>query len=492
MAENLGFARARFVLPLSDALGRDRRIGDGYVLWRGDRILEVGAYSEAIGLRLLREHPGLTALTAAGPVSATELSQLPMLEGVLLPGFIKAHGHDAEPPIMGLVKDVPLTAWLDGAVNVWNKFIDEEGEQVGERLGIDPYEAAYWKSRVDDIYYGITSSMVHHCNYAKHFVDGLAKVNERAGTRMFIAVGSQDRNYYEKILDTPQEAIARLDAYQARHKDLPRTTIMPGPDQLFSNGPDMLKAQKEWAREHGTLFHCHSSEERATTAWFKETYGQTPVQYADSLGILDERTILAHQVHCADEDLDILARTGAKVVHNPLANTILGSGMPPIMTMLERGIPFSVSTDGSGSADNQNILAAARLASQYQKAVHQNAENIPAQKALELITIDAAELLGIPAGSLEPGRAADLIMVSTRRPNMVPTRLSNVVENLIWASDGSEVELVVAGGRLLRQGSDYKTLDLDAILDKVSRLSAELDRFRATQTTELRGTGAHL
>ena len=490
----LGFVRGRYLLPMSDELGRETRIEDGYVLWRDDEILESGSFTPDVGQRLVSEHgPELEVIghgSAARGVSSVE--GLTQLDGVVLPGFIKAHGHDHEPPIIGLVKDVPLTHWLDGVVNVFTKFLKEQRDELGEALGESPQLVSYLKARVDDIYYGITSSMVHHCNFAKYYAEDLAEANRRAGTTMYIAVGSQDRNYAGEILDIPHTvAIDRLDRYFESLADQPRTTVLPGPDQFFSNGPEMLKAAKAWANDHDTLLHCHSSEEGKTTAWFVETYGQTPVAYAKSLGILDERTVLAHQVHCTEEDLDILAETGTKVVHNPLANTILGSGMPPIIGMLDRGIPIAISTDGSGSADNQNILAAARLASQYQKAFHQNAHVLPAQKVLEMITAEAADILGLNAGRLEPGRAADIVVVSTSRPNMTPTRVSNVVENLIWASDGSEVEYVVAGGRLLRAKDRYLTLDTSDILAKVTTLSTRFDRYREDAAPTLKGTGAH-
>ena len=98
-------------------------------------------------------------------------------------------------------------------------------------------------------------------------------------------------------------------------------------------------------------------------------------------------------MNTTENDLKILQRTGTKVVHNPLANTILGSGMPPILKMLEHKIPVCFSTDGSGSADNQNILSAARLASQYQKAFNQDASVINAEEALKRITSVAAQIL---------------------------------------------------------------------------------------------------
>ncbi len=489
-----GFVRSRFLLPMSDALGRDTRIEDGYVLWEGDQLVEVGPYDDAVGARLLAAHGAalevLGAPEGAGPPRSTD--DLTRIEGVVLPGFVKCHGHDHEPPIIGLVKDVPLTRWLDGVVNPFTKFMDERREDLLAQLGDSPQLVSYLKARVDDISYGITSSMVHHCNYAKYYADDLATAATRAGTRMFIAVGSQDRNYYEGLLDLPHTvAMDRLDRYHERWADEPRVTILPGPDQLFSNAGDMMKAAKAWARDHDTLLHCHSSEEPNTTRWFIETYGQTPVAYAHGLGILDEHTVFAHQVHTSDEDLELLAKTGTRIVHNPLANTILGSGMPRILDMLAAGVPVAISTDGSGSADNQNIIAAARLASQYQKAFHQDAEALPAQKVLEMITVDAAAILGIPAGSLTPGLSADLIVIDTTRPNLVPTRITNVVENLIWAANGDEVSHVVAGGQLLRAGDRYETLDLDDILAKVTTLATEFDAYQVENQGALSGTGAN-
>jgi len=486
------FIRAKFLLPMSEALGREHRIQDGYALWDGDALLEVGPYTEEVGARIVREHG--PDLEVVGPTTLTrgvsDADALVRHEGVLMPGFVKAHGHDHEPPIIGLVKDVALTGWLDGVVNPFTGFMKREQSRLEDLLGRTPQSVSYLKARVDDLYYGITTSMVHHCNHSKYFADDLVAAAETAGTRMIVAVGGQDRHYADDLLDTVEGALERLDGYRERHGHKTRVTIIPGPDQLFSNGPEMMSALKGWARDNGTLLHFHSSEEKQTTAWFRETYGKTPIAYAHGLGILDSRTVVAHQVHSTEEDLKILAETGTRIVHNPLANTILGSGMPPVVDMLERGIKVAISTDGSGSADNQNILAAARLASQYQKARYSRADYLPAQQALEMITIEPAQILGLPTGTLEVGRPADLVVVATDTPNMTPTRITNVVENLVWASDGSEVRVVIGGGEVLRQGSTFHTLDVERILADVSTLSAEFDAHRV-DAPQLRGTGAN-
>jgi 5-methylthioadenosine/S-adenosylhomocysteine deaminase len=308
-------------------------------------------------------------------------------------------------------------------------------------------------------------------------------------------VGGQDRHYVEEILDKPEAAVERLDRATAI-SGLKHTTFCPGPDQFFSNSRKMLIPLKAWAREHDTLFHIHSSEEPNTTRWFiKEIEpGLTPVQFAESIGILDEQTVLAHQVNCGPHDVEILARTKTKVVHNPLANTILGSGMPPIMEMIAAGIPVAISTDGSGSADNQNIIAAARLAAQYQKAVHADARLLPSQQLLEMITVVPAKTLRFNQGELTPGRQADWVVVGLTRPNLVPTRLDNVTENLIWAADGSEIDAVVARGRVLKEHGVVKPFadgtTPETIMSAVQTLSERFAEHRET-AEELRGTGAH-
>lgn len=464
--------RAEFLLPISDKIGRDARIKDGYVLLENEKILEVGKYGKEIGKRIIKEYGKDLQIIGNNKKKNLKETDITCLHGVILPGFVKAHGHDHESPIIGMAKDVPLTAWLDEAVNTFTGFMHENSEALKKKIGKSPYLVTYLKARLDDIHYGITSSLVHHCNFNKYHVKEIVEANTKAGTKIIIAVGSQDRNYDERVLDKPHTvAVKRLDKYSKEFSKTGRVSIIPGPDQFFSNSPELLKAQKKWAKDYNTLIHIHSSEEPKMTEWFTEKYGMTPVEYGQSIGFLDGNTILAHQVNCTENDLAIIKKTRAKVVHNPLANAILGSGMPPVKNMIDMGIPFVISTDGSGSSDNQNILNAARVASQYQKALHKNARLLPAQRLLEMITVDAANMLRLNVGSLEPGKDGDVIVIDISKPNMTPTRMDNVVENLIWASDGSEVMYVIANGRVLMDNYRVLTLDEEAIKKDVTVLS---------------------
>jgi 5-methylthioadenosine/S-adenosylhomocysteine deaminase len=498
--------RAQFLLPLAGP-NRGERIHDGYVLSEGETIKEAGRYTSAIGERLIgtygaslcimgRFQPdGDASRLQAGVGERPSGDAIPRLHAVLLPAFVKAHGHDHEQPIIGIAKDEPLTAWLDHAVNPFAGFINHHHDELARELGDSPRSITYRMARLCDIHYGITTSMVHHCTYNKYHCREIAAANEAAGTTMIVAIGGQDRHYVKEVLDRPQDALERLRT-AIGIPGLERTSFCPGPDQVFSNSRDMLIPLKAWAREHDTLFHIHSAEEPRTTRWFSEAIepGLSEVEFAESIGILDGGTVLAHQVNCGPRDVRILARTGAKIVHNPLANTILGSGMPPIMEMIAAGVPVAISTDGSGSADNQNILAAARLAAQYQKARHQDATLLPSQQLLEMITSVPAGILRQNQGELAPGRRADWILLALDRPNLIPTRLDNLMENLIWAADGSEVVTVVARGRILKDGGRILPfrdgITPEQIMASTQRLSELFADYRRT-APELRGTGVH-
>ncbi len=484
--------RSRFVLPVEPETGTPTRIEDGYVFSENGAIIEVGAWDDSVAARInplvnSNEVQALGVPTHSGVPTLGE--PVPLLPGILLPGFVKAHGHDHESAIVGVARDEPLADWLDHAVSAFSGFVHESADHLEQNLGLSPWRASFRKARLDDLVYGITTALIHLCNYSKYHLDEIVDTNAAAGTRLIVAIGSQDRNYDPRVLDSVDQALARLDKGVERCGSDRRVSVIPGPDQFFSNSPEMLVALKKWAARRETLIHIHSSEEPRTTEWFRRTYGQTPVEYGASIDFVDARTMLAHQVVSTERDLDIISASGAMVVHNPLANTILGSGMPPLMEMIDRRIPLAISTDGSGSADNQNMIAAARLASQYQKAFHRDASLLPAESLLALITRAPARMLGLDTGALRPGFDADFILVDTRCPNMTPTRLDNCLENLFWAANGSEIRYVVAGGVVVVDDYQPTTIPVNETLLAIQELSERFHQWRLT-APEIRAAGA--
>lgn len=466
-------ARTRLLVPLSNKLGDDARINDGYILTEGPIIKEVGPYSSEVGTKIITECGNELLILGARPQESYQEEDIPMLDGVTLPGFIKCHGHDHESPLIGISKDEPLVDWLDHTVNMFTGFMNTCRDELKDKFGKSPNLIPYFKARLDDLHYGITTCLVNHTSFNKYRVDDLVTANLAAGGKMIIALGSADQNYEPRVLETIEDALSRLERCQQDFGDAERTEIIPGPDQIFSNSPEMLSALKKWADRYDKLVHVHSSEEPETTRWFTEQYGMTPIEMAQKAGFLDSNTLLAHQCNSTDHDLEIIRESGATVIHNPLANTIIGDGMPPVIEMMEMRIPVVISTDGAGAADNQNIINAARLAAQYQKAYHRDATLLPSLTLLKMITVDAAHALRLNSGCLESGKDADFIILDLRATNLVPTRADNVIENIIWAADGNEIRWMVANGLLL--SDDYRAVRLDE--EKIKHETLELSRM---------------
>jgi len=152
------------------------------VLSEYDKIIEVGEFNEEVKNRVSQLKP----LKIIG----SDSDEIPCLKGVLLPGFVKSHGHDAESPIIGLEKETTLTEWLDRCVNPFTWFLNENTPLLQKVLGVSPHLVTYRKARLDDLQFGITSTLTHHCNHNKYHVPELAQANVEAGTKMVIAVGS--------------------------------------------------------------------------------------------------------------------------------------------------------------------------------------------------------------------------------------------------------------------------------------------------------------
>lgn len=483
-------ARARLLITMAKGPDGSRRhvVEDGYVLTNGDIIEEAGAWSSEVLARLT---PRLRTrkITVLGGGIGYEPQQI---DGILMPGFVKAHGHDHEQMLKGRAKGVPLTAWLDSAVNPLGWFLRDNTERLDHMLEMDPFVLAYAMARLEDVRFGITTALTHHCNHNKLRIRELRDANHLAGTCLICVPGAQDRFYDPRVLDTPEEAIARLDAATELESDY--FQIAAGADQCFSNSRAMLEPIKRWARDQGKLFHIHSAEEPGTTRWFTESIepGMTPVEYFESIGILDRNTMLAHQVNCGEKDINILARRNVAVVHNPLANTILGSGMPPVIEMRDQGVRVAVSTDGSGSADNQSMIGAMKAMLQYFAAYHRNNTLLTAWDALEMATVVPAQMMHIHAGELAPGRLADFIIVDTSSDqlHLQPTESHNAAENLVWAATGTEISTVVCHGRLLRENGRFMFVDIPTMVAKLRMLSREFDKYLATATA-LKATGVH-
>jgi cytosine/adenosine deaminase-related metal-dependent hydrolase len=156
--------------------------------------------------------------------------------------------------------------------------------------------------------------------------------------------------------------------------------------------------------------HTHLAEVREEVVEARRRWGRTTVERAADVGLLEVPVVAGHGIWVGEREIGLLADAGVAVVHNPVANMILGSGVCPLAALRGAGIPVGVGTDGAASNDSQNMLEAVKTAALLQKVARLDPRAATADDVLAMATVEGARALGLDGlvGSLQPGRRANL------------------------------------------------------------------------------------
>jgi 5-methylthioadenosine/S-adenosylhomocysteine deaminase len=198
----------------------------------------------------------------------------------------------------------------------------------------------------------------------------------------------------------------------------------------------------------------------------------TPLHYLDRFGLVDHRLTAVHCVHMADQDLDLIQERGVIPIYNPKSNMKLGSGIAPVVEMLRRGIPVALSTDGSASNDLLDMFEEMRAGALLQKVTAEDPAVISAVDMFRMATENGARACRIDAGTLDPGRLADLVLVDLNKAHLLPVH--DIVNSLVYCAKGSDVDTVVIGGQVVMQGRKLVTMDEQVILDMAQEWGRDL------------------
>jgi 5-methylthioadenosine/S-adenosylhomocysteine deaminase len=252
--------------------------------------------------------------------------------------------------------------------------------------------------------------------------------------------------------------------------------VLPGcfPHGAYTVGPEGLRAAWRIANERGGLFSTHAAETRAEQETVTGRHGRSVIRHLDALGLLDPRTVLAHCVWLDDEEIAILARTGATVAHNPVSNLKLASGIARVPDMLAAGVRVTIGTDGAISGNDLDMWLALRLAATLHRGARLDATAVTTDQALAMATRDAAAALGAAdrLGSLEVGKLADMVLLDLRRPHAVP--LFDPLTHIVFSAAKSDVRHVFVGGRRVVRDGALTGIDLADTLDAVTALSPRI------------------
>jgi 5-methylthioadenosine/S-adenosylhomocysteine deaminase len=173
-------------------------------------------------------------------------------------------------------------------------------------------------------------------------------------------------------------------------------------------------------------------------------------------------------------DIEIIAKRNAKVVHIPESNMKLGSGIAPVPGFLAAGIAVGLGTDGCASNNNLDLFQEMDFAAKLHKAHTLDPTVMDARTVLKMATIEGAKAIGLDkdTGSLETGKQADVIIIDTRKPHLVP--MYNPISHIVYSACGSDVRDVIVGGKSILRNRKLLTLDIEEILEKVARLGASI------------------
>jgi 5-methylthioadenosine/S-adenosylhomocysteine deaminase len=366
---------------------------------------------------------------------------------VVMPGLINTHTHAPMVLFRGLADDLALMDWLQKYIfPAEAKMVSPEFVRVGTRLAaLEMIESG--TTTYTDMYY---------------FEDEIARATRAAGLRGVL--GETVIQFPVADAKTPADSLALTERFAKEFAGDDLITPAVAPHAMYTLDPDTLKACRALAdRLHiPVVIHLAETQDEVKTA--REKYQQTPTGFLESIGFWGPRTIAAHAVHVTPDDIAILARRHVGVSHNPESNMKLASGIAPVEAMRKAGVAVGLGTDGAASNNDLDMFEAMRQAAFLHKLVSNDPRAIPAPVALEMATIDGARVLGLDRtiGSLEPGKRADLIVVSMASARQTP--MYDPVSHLVYVTRGDDVTTTIVNGRVLMRDRQVLTLDARQVL----------------------------
>ncbi len=377
---------------------------------------------------------------------------------VLFPSFANMHTHISMSLLRGLGADLPLMDWLQKVIWVLEgEFVSPEFVRDGALIGI-----------AEAIRSGTTLFMDMY-----FFEESVAEVAKRTGIRAGLGFGILD--FPTKVAKTQEEYLKRAREFIKSFKgeDLVFPTLCP--HAVYTCSPYTLKKSLQLALEEDVYIHIHVAETQQEVEGSLERFGKRPVEHLESLGLLTEKTLMAHVVWTTEEERERIKESGAKVLHCPESNLKLASGIAPISDYIRRGIHVCLGTDGPASNDNLDMLEELSLMAKLQKGANLDAKAMDARTALKIATEEGFRAVGIRAGKVEVGYEADLILLDPEKPHLQP--LYDPISQLVYSAKSSDIDTVICKGRVLMEKGELKTIDQEQVLFVANKWRERIQGF---------------
>ena len=387
----------------------------------------------------------------------------------VIPGTVNAHGHSFQNLLKGFADDRPFAGWRDDVLYPFSERLDADAIYAGALFAFAEALLAGVTTTVDFFY-------LHDADDAN--ADLVIKAAADLGIRLVFA-----RAFYDveaqtlapaRYREPGAVAAERCRGLAQRHRDDPLVSVQPAPHSLHAASPETIAVALDLARELDVPCHLHLAEAAYEREQVKARYGVTPVRLLAREGLLDPRLVTIHTVWVDDEEIDLLAGSGAGVVHCPGANSFLGDGIARVPEMLKRGVRIALGPDGGCANNRQSVFDEMRMASLVAKARLCDGGALDAPTAFDLGTRAGADMLGLDCGAIEAGRYADLVGLDLADLSLQP--LNMLDRNIVNSMQQTAVSTVMVGGRTVVADGVLAGVPASEIADRVARVTHGWER----------------
>ncbi len=374
--------------------------------------------------------------------------------GIIMPGLVNGHCHAAMTLFRGYAENVTLDTFLEKVFHGEANYLSPETVEIGASVACAEMALGGITSFVDMYWYpdaAIKAARSLHMSLV-------------TGT-VFVAFPGFDD------LDEWSKRTAFSKDFAARTRDTHGVFPTLAPHACYTLDEAKLSELAQIAKAHGLPVQIHASEAPSEMAQVREMYDATPIEVLERTGLLQHNCAIAHGVHLTDTDISLIAKAGASVIHNPQSNAKLASGIARICDLLEAGVPVGLGTDGPSSGNDLDMWKAMRLAANLQSVSSCEPGALSDRATVALATRLGAKAAGMGehTGSLEPGKNADVIVVSTKGLHMRP--VFNAYAALVYSAGREDVEHVFASGEHIVKDSAVQWDGFDAVLDQFDQIA---------------------
>ena len=368
-----------------------------------------------------------------------------------IPGLTNCHSHTAMTLLRGCAEDVNILDWFNKYIWVYEKNLLPEDVYIGTLLGA-----------AEMLLSGVTLVCDHY-----FFMDKAFKAYQEAGMKADLAWavfgrGDDQEENFRKVMNFT-EKFSGVDK---------RISISLGPHSPYICPESFLKKIGDISYKTGLKIHIHVSEEKWQVDKCLKEKGRTPVQYLADIGLIKEKSILAHAYWATDSDFEIIKNVGAGVAHSPKTYMRFGFSKDFLPQALKSGIKIALASDGVVSNSDMSIFEAARNAALLAKMSMGDAEEGRIEQIIPLLSSGWKMIGNKKIGEIKEGYIADLVLIRKDSPSMNP--VINIFANILYSLSQRDIDTVIIDGKVVVRGGKLLTIDVKEVVKEANRIKERL------------------